>query len=99
MNKFIAVLLSLFLFFAGAAFAAVDLNSADQQQLESVKGIGPAKAKEIIDYRKKNGHFKSVDDLKNVKGFGEKSVNRLKKDLTVGDSKTEAMKPEKPAKK
>lgn len=66
------------------AMAAVDLNTATAVELESVKGIGPAKAQAIIDYRKANGSFKAVDDLTNVKGFGKKSVDNLRNDLSVG---------------
>ena len=58
-----------------SAFAAVDLNTASQA---------------IIDYRKKNGAFKTVDDLDNVPGFGKKSVDTAKKDLTVGNAKAAA---------
>jgi len=65
------------------AFAAVNLNTASQSELESVKGIGPAKAKAIIDYRTKNGNFKTVDDLKEIKGFGDKSLAKLRGELTV----------------
>ncbi len=72
------------LVFAGLASAVVDLNAATQTELETLKGIGPAKAKAIIDYRDKNGPFKSVDDLDNVKGFGKKSVDKLRPDITVG---------------
>lgn len=68
------------------AFAAVDLNSATAAELEAVKGLGPAKAKAIVDYRTKNGPFKSVDDLKGVKGFGAKSVAKMQGELTVGGS-------------
>ena len=67
------------------AFAAVNLNTATQAELESLKGVGPAKAKSIIEYREQNAAFQSVDDLKKVKGFGEKSVESLKNDLHVGD--------------
>lgn len=75
------------LFFAGAnfAFAAVNLNTATQAELETLKGVGPTKAKSIIEYREQNGAFQSVDDLKKVKGFGEKSVELLKNDLHVGE--------------
>jgi competence protein ComEA len=83
MKRLLVIIAALFAF-SGLAFAAVDLNTADQKQLESVKGIGPAKAKDIIDYRTKHGPFKSVDDLKNVKGFGDKNVEKLKGELTVG---------------
>jgi competence protein ComEA len=65
------------------AFAAVNINTATQDELDAVKGIGPGKAKAIIDFRTKNGPFKSVDDLKGVKGFGEKSLAKLRGDLTV----------------
>ncbi|MFZ2269383.1 MAG: helix-hairpin-helix domain-containing protein [Azonexus sp.] len=70
------------------AFAAVNINTATQEELDAVKGIGPGKAKAIIDYRSKNGPFKSVDDLKGVKGFGEKSLAKLKGELTVAGAST-----------
>ncbi|QIE24092.1 Helix-hairpin-helix motif protein [Caballeronia sp. SBC1] len=72
----------------GAAFAAVDVNTADQTSLESVKGLGPVKSKAIIDERTKNGPFKDADDLANrVKGLGTKSVTNLEQaGLTVGGS-------------
>lgn len=69
------------------AWAAVDLNTASQSELESVKGLGPAKAKAILAHREKNGPFKSIDDLANVKGFGKASVAKLKAELTVGGDK------------
>ena len=61
MKKLLVMLASVFAF--STAFAAVDLNTATQQDLETVKGIGPAKSKAILEYRSKNGPFKSVDDL------------------------------------
>jgi len=64
--------------------AKVDLNSADEAELMTVKGIGKAKAKAIIEYRQKNGPFKSVDDLTKVKGIKEKSLQKFKNQLTVG---------------
>lgn len=75
---------ALLLGFAGFAYAAVDLNSATAAELEAVKGIGPAKAKAIIDHREKNGPFKSVDDLKGIKGFGAKTIEKLRPELSVG---------------
>ncbi len=65
------------------AMATVNLNTATKDDLDGVKGIGPMKAQSIIDYRKKNGGFKSVDELENVKGFGSKSVKKLRSELTV----------------
>ena len=72
------------LLFSVSAWATVDLNSATQSELEALKGVGPAKAKAIVDYRAKNGPFKNVDDLTAVKGFGKASVNKLKGELSVG---------------
>lgn len=69
-----------------AALAAVNVNTATQQELETLKGIGPVKAKAIIDYRSKNGPFKSQADLVNVPGIGEKTVEKLKADLAVSGS-------------
>ncbi len=95
------ILLSLIAFFAfsGFAFAAVDLNTATVDELQSVKGIGAKKAQAIVEYRQANGPFKSVNDLQNVKGFGEKSVKKLKKDVTVGGATATDKKEEKTEKK
>jgi len=96
------ILSAILIFFAciGFACAAVNLNTATVEELDAVKGIGPSKAKAIVDYRSKNGQFKSVDDLKGVKGFGEKSVAKLRGELTVGDSAAApALAPAKPATK
>jgi competence protein ComEA len=70
--------------------AAVEVNSADQAALESVKGIGPVHAKAIIDERTKNGPFKDADDLATrVKGIGTKSVTNLEAaGLTINGSST-----------
>jgi len=75
------------LFIALPVWAAVDINTATQSELESVRGIGPAKAQAIIVYRQKNGAFKSLDELDQVKGFGKTSVLKLKGQLTVGEAK------------
>ncbi|MFA5825228.1 MAG: helix-hairpin-helix domain-containing protein [Gallionellaceae bacterium] len=103
--KKILLVVALFFAFVSVAFAAVNLNTATKEELDSVKGIGPVKAQAIIEYRQKNGQFKSVDDLKNVKGFGDKSVEKMRSELTVSGAssakkvdKAEAKKEEKPAK-
>jgi competence protein ComEA len=82
MRKLILVLIAC-LALAVNAFAAVNINTATQSELEAVRGIGPSKAKAIIDYRTKSGPFKSVDDLDKVKGFGKKSVDKLRNDISV----------------
>jgi len=78
------------LLLAGSAVAAdkVDINTADAAQLEKVLvGIGPAKAEAIVQYRKANGPFKSVDELALVKGIGLKTVERNRDLITVGPAK------------
>src|SRR5690242_20312428 len=65
------------------AVAAVNLNTATKEELIALPGIGPAKAQAILDYRKANGAFKSVEELKDVKGIGAKRFEKLKSDLTV----------------
>lgn len=61
----------------------VNLNSADHAQLETLPGIGPAKSAAIIEYREANGPFKSIEDIKLISGFGEKTFEKLKEKITV----------------
>ncbi|MDP3636085.1 MAG: helix-hairpin-helix domain-containing protein [Azonexus sp.] len=82
MKRFL-FLICAFLSSISLAFAAININTATVDELETVKGLGPSKAQAIIDHRSKNGPFKSLDDLKNVKGFGDKSVAKLKSELSV----------------
>jgi competence protein ComEA len=71
------------------AAAPVNLNTATQAQLESLPGIGPGAAQRILEYRQKNGSFKKIEDLMNVKGIGEKSFLKLKPLITVAPDKGE----------
>jgi competence protein ComEA len=88
------ILASFALFLAGIslAIAAININTAGVDELTAVKGIGPSKAKAIVAHRDKNGPFKSVDDLKAIKGFGDKSVAKLRGELSVGNAPMAAAK-------
>lgn len=86
MLKKLVLLLAALVVSISSALAAVDVNTADQAALESLKGIGPVKSKAIIDERTKNGPFKDADDLaKRVKGIGAKTVTKLEAEgMTIG---------------
>jgi competence protein ComEA len=73
---------------APTAGAPINLNTATQAQLETLPGVGAKAAQRILDYRKQNGSFKKIEDLMNVKGFGEKTFLKLKPMLTVADKAT-----------
>ncbi len=81
MKKLLFALAALAL--SGAALAAVNLNTATKDELVALPGIGPAKAQAILDYRAKNGPFKQVEDVRKVKGIGEKLYTQLKPELVV----------------
>jgi len=61
----------------------IDINTATLEDFDRLPGIGPAKAKIILDYREKNGPFNSIDDLKKVKGIGEATVDKFKDMIEV----------------
>ncbi|PCK20769.1 competence protein ComEA [Bacillus pumilus] len=61
----------------------VNVNQADATELQTINGIGPAKAEAIIAYREEHGEFQQIEDLRNIPGFGDKTVERLKSQLTV----------------
>ncbi len=61
----------------------VNINSASETDLTSIPGVGPATAQKIVDYRKKNGKFKSLNDLTAVKGIGEKSLQKMMPYMTL----------------
>ena len=74
---------------ATAVAAPVNLNTAGAEQLESLPGIGAKTAARIVEYRQKNGGFKKIEDLMNVRGIGEKNFLKLKALITVTPPKTE----------
>ena len=67
----------------------VNLNSATLAQLQTLPGVGAAAAQRILDYRQKNGSFKKIEELMNVKGIGEKSFLKLKPLISVGADKAD----------
>jgi competence protein ComEA len=68
---------------ATAAFAQVNINTATADELAKLNGIGKVKAEAIVAYRTANGKFKAVEDLGKVTGIGDKTLEKLKADLTV----------------
>ena len=61
----------------------VNLNTASEVELQTLTGIGPSKAAAIIQYRTENGPFKSIEELKNISGIGEKTFEKLKEDIAI----------------
>lgn len=61
----------------------VNLNKATLEELQTLEGIGPAKAEAILSYKEESGGFKTIEDLLNVSGIGEKSFEKLKDSISV----------------
>ena len=74
---------------SASASAPINLNTASVAQLETLPGIGRSTAERILEYRQKNGSFKKIEDLMNVRGVGEKSFLKLKPLITVTPAKGE----------
>jgi competence protein ComEA len=81
--KRLLLALAIWFAFSGAALAVVNINTATKEELTTLKGVGDKRAQEIIDYRKKNGNFKSVDDLQKVPGIGPGLMKQIRTDVTV----------------
>ena len=73
---------------APATAAVININTATAADFESLPGIGAKTAARIVEYRQKNGPFKKIEELMNVRGLGEKNFLKLKAQLTVGAAKT-----------
>lgn len=80
-------LLALIILFSTNVFATpVNINTADAQKIaDSVSGFGLKKAQAIIDYRTKNGDFKTLDDLNKVSGIGDKIIEKIKADILFSE--------------
>jgi len=72
----------------------VNLNTASFSELDSLPGIGPVMADRILEFRKKNGIFRRVEDLMNVRGIGEKKYLKLRDYIVVESPKEESELPE-----
>lgn len=86
MKKFLFVIVSLLSF--SWALAQVNINTATAQELQTLNGIGPAKAAAIVEYRTANGPFKSPEDIKNVRGIGNGIYQKISSEITVGNGQT-----------
>ncbi|MGB4498129.1 MAG: ComEA family DNA-binding protein [Methylococcaceae bacterium] len=82
------LLFALTFLFATNTFAApVNINTADAAVIaNALSGFGPKKAQAIVDYRIKNGEFKTLDDLNKVPGIGDKTIEKVKADILFSDS-------------
>lgn len=61
----------------------ININTASLEELQKINGVGEVKAKSIINYREKNGGFKSIDEMKNIEGIGDKTFEKMKDQITV----------------
>jgi competence protein ComEA len=76
--------------------AIVNLNTATAADLEGLPGIGAKTAARIVEYRQKNGPFKKIEDLMNVRGVGEKNFLKLKAQIAVAPAKADHEQPDLP---
>ena len=72
-----------------ASTAIVNINTATAAELDGLPGIGAKTAALIVEYRQKNGPFKKIEELMNVRGVGEKNFLKLKDHITVAAVKTD----------
>jgi competence protein ComEA len=90
MKTTISIIFACAVFFASfvAMAVPVNVNSADTELIaDSLAGIGIKTAQKIVDYRKKYGAFKSVNDLLNVSGIGEKKLAKIRADIRLSENK------------
>lgn len=88
MKKNIAVASLLFTLFTAPAVLAdevVNINKADTAALDSLDGIGEKKAEAIVAYRTEHGEFKTLEELKEVPGIGDKMFEKIKADISLTD--------------
>jgi competence ComEA-like helix-hairpin-helix protein len=61
----------------------ININTASYEELQKITGVGPVIAQRIIDYRNTNGPFQKIEDIKNVKGIGDKTFEKMKDEITI----------------
>ena len=86
-HLFIALLA---LLLTSPVWAAININTATEAELQTLSGIGPSKAKAIVEYRKQNGNFKTTADIKNVKGIGDGIFNKISAEINVSGASTKS---------
>ena len=85
LSKWLAAGLLALMISVPAMAGMVDINKADAATIaKELKGVGPAKAKAIVDYRTAHGSFKSVDELRKVHGIGDKLLTKIRSDVSLG---------------
>jgi competence protein ComEA len=93
------LILLLSLFAVNAIAAPVNVNTADAKTIsEALSGIGMKKAEAIVKYRTEKGLFKTAEDLTNVAGIGEKTVEKNKNDILLSDAAAVVVEPKKETK-
>src|SRR5262245_47739175 len=78
---------------ASATQGVVNINTATAEELELLPGVGPARARAILEYRKAQGEFKQVDDLRQVAGIGDRALEQLRPHCVL-TGKTTARRPD-----
>lgn len=68
---------------AGDGEEKVNINTADEKELDTLPGIGPAMAQRIIEYRETEGAFQSIEDIKKIRGIGEAKFAKLKDKICI----------------
>lgn len=80
-------LFSLLIIGAALCFGAVDINKADKDELMGINGVGEAKANAILEYRKKHNCFSSIEELKEIKGVGDRMLEKNRSSITASECK------------